>query len=77
MTQEVVASLQSSTYGKDYAQKHIKLYSRSKRSSTTSICNKPKNQHRKPKPKAREVSGSKCRAASFNFNFDKASFKSS
>ena len=42
-----------------------------------SICKSPKNPKRNPLPKAGELSGSKDREASVNFNFSKASFNSS
>jgi len=37
-----------------------KLYSRSSRSWTMSMCSKPKNPHRNPKPIAVDASGSYC-----------------
>ena len=53
-----------------------KSYSRSSRSWMISMCKSPKKPHRKPKPRATEVSGSKVREASFNCSFSKASRKS-
>ena len=47
-------------------------YSRSKRSCTISICNKPKKPHLKPKPNAVEFSGSNKRDASFKLSFSSA-----
>ena len=47
------------------------------RSIVTSICNNPRKPVLKPNPKATDVSGSKVRAASFNFNLSNASLNSS
>ena len=44
-------------------------------SSIISKCNNPKKPHLNPKPSACDVSCSNSRAASFNFNFSKATFK--
>ena len=52
-------------------------YSRSKRSCTISMCNKPKKPQRKPKPNAVEFSGSNCKEASFKRNFSRALRKAS
>ncbi len=52
------------------------LNSLSKRSKVISMWSKPKKPHLKPKPKASEVSGSNSKAASFSFNFSKASLRS-
>ena len=53
----------------------LKSNSLSNLSSIISKCNNPKNPHLKPKPKAADVSGSYSKAASFNCNFSKATFK--
>ena len=47
-------------------------YSRSKRSCTISICNKPKKPHLNPKPNAVEFSGSNNSEASFKLSFSSA-----
>ena len=47
-------------------------YSRSRRSCTISMCNKPKKPHLKPKPKAVEFSGSNNKLESFRLNFSNA-----
>ena len=53
------------------------LNSRSIRSLMTSRCSKPRKPHRKPNPKANEVSVSKVNDESFNANFsiDSLSFQ--
>ena len=51
--------------------------SRSKRSCTISMCNKPKNPQRKPNPKATDDSGWKVSAASFNCSFSSDARRSS
>ena len=53
-----------------------RLNSLSNRSWITSKWSSPKKPQRKPKPNAMEVSGSNCKAASFNCNFSKASRRS-
>ena len=49
----------------------------SRRSLVTSICKSPKKPQRKPNPRARDVSGSNVKAASFSFNLAKAFLNSS
>ncbi len=49
------------------------LNSRSSRSCTISMCSRPRNPHRKPKPSAADVSGSKKNDASFSRSFSSAS----
>ncbi len=49
------------------------LNSRSSRSCTISMCSSPRNPHRKPKPSAADVSGSKKNDASFSRSFSSAS----
>ncbi|MCY1294450.1 hypothetical protein D9M70_437430 [compost metagenome] len=52
-------------------------YSRSRRSWMISMCSMPRKPMRKPKPRASELSGSYCSAASFRVSFCSASRKSS
>ena len=47
--------------------------SRSRRSCTISMCNRPRKPQRKPKPSACDTSGSYIRAASFSFSFSSES----
>ena len=51
-------------------------YSRSRRSRTMSMCSRPRNPQRKPKPSAWDVSGSQRSEASFSESFSSASRRS-
>ena len=73
---ELSFNITSYTTDGDVAIKSIP-YSLSILSSTISIWSSPKNPHLNPKPSAFDVSGSKVKAASFNFNLPRASLKSS
>ena len=53
-----------------------RLNSRSRRSWMISMWSIPKKPHRKPKPRATELSGSKVRLASFSCSFSSASRRS-